>query len=474
MPKTKISEFSATPANNTDIDSINIAEGCAPSGINDAIRELMAQLKDFQTGAVGDSFNGPVGSTTAAAGAFTTLSATSTLSVTGAGSIQGLTVGRGAGAVATNTVVGASALASNTTGANNLALGVNALGSNTTASFNVAVGGAAIFANTTGNRVVGVGYNAAYNNTTGVENTAIGHDSFSVNTTGSYNVVAGRSALSQSTTASNCTAVGYQAAYSNTTGEITAIGRKAGYTSTTANACVYVGDSAGFVATGSSNTFIGYDSGNAMTTGAKNSIIGRYNGNQGGLDIRTSSNNVVLSDGDGNVRGYFNSSGTFLTGKVDAGVDTNGHRFDADGSSFTSISTGNETHYVRNSTAAAYRFYVNAAGTVFATNTTISAISDIRYKENVRDLDAGLAEVMALKPRLYDWKEGKGVDIKNARGFIAQEFETVFPDLIDTWKDPAPEGEEPYKSIRADLIPVLVKAIQELNTKFEAYKASHP
>jgi hypothetical protein len=76
MPKTKISEFSATPASNTDIDSINIAEGCAPSGINDAIRELMAQLKDFQTGAVGDSFNGPVGTTTAAAGAFTTLSST--------------------------------------------------------------------------------------------------------------------------------------------------------------------------------------------------------------------------------------------------------------------------------------------------------------------------------------------------------------------------------------------------------------
>jgi len=83
MAKTKISEFSATPANNTDIDSINIAEGCAPSGINDAIRELMAQLKDFQTGAVGDSFNGPVGTTTAAAGAFTTLSASSTLAVTG-------------------------------------------------------------------------------------------------------------------------------------------------------------------------------------------------------------------------------------------------------------------------------------------------------------------------------------------------------------------------------------------------------
>jgi hypothetical protein len=56
MPKTKISEFSATPANNTDIDSINISEGCAPSGINDAIRELMAQLKDWQSGTSNDPY----------------------------------------------------------------------------------------------------------------------------------------------------------------------------------------------------------------------------------------------------------------------------------------------------------------------------------------------------------------------------------------------------------------------------------
>ena len=54
MPKTKISEFSSTPGNNTDIDGINIAEGCAPSGINDAIRELMAQLKDWQSGTSND------------------------------------------------------------------------------------------------------------------------------------------------------------------------------------------------------------------------------------------------------------------------------------------------------------------------------------------------------------------------------------------------------------------------------------
>jgi hypothetical protein len=56
MPKNKISEFSSTPANNTDIGGIDIAEGCAPSGINNAIRELMAQLKDQQAGTDADSF----------------------------------------------------------------------------------------------------------------------------------------------------------------------------------------------------------------------------------------------------------------------------------------------------------------------------------------------------------------------------------------------------------------------------------
>ena len=54
MPKDKVSEWSSTPSNNTDIGGINIAEGCAPSGINNAIRELMAQVKDMQAGSDGD------------------------------------------------------------------------------------------------------------------------------------------------------------------------------------------------------------------------------------------------------------------------------------------------------------------------------------------------------------------------------------------------------------------------------------
>jgi hypothetical protein len=66
MARTKISEFSATPSDNTDIDGIDIAEGCAPSGINNAIREMMAQLKDFQTGSAGDPFNGAINGTVGA------------------------------------------------------------------------------------------------------------------------------------------------------------------------------------------------------------------------------------------------------------------------------------------------------------------------------------------------------------------------------------------------------------------------
>jgi hypothetical protein len=55
MAKTKISEYDVVAANNTDVDGINIAESCPPSGINNAIREVMAHLKDFQSGASADN-----------------------------------------------------------------------------------------------------------------------------------------------------------------------------------------------------------------------------------------------------------------------------------------------------------------------------------------------------------------------------------------------------------------------------------
>jgi hypothetical protein len=191
--------------------------------------------------------------------------------------------------------------------------------------------------------------------------------------------------------------------------------------------------------------------------GKENSTDGNYSSY---LGLYTRANGGAIGE-----RARIDSSGNLLVGKTTTAANTGaGFVFNVGGAATAtrSDSTNAATMWDTYSTgASAYRFYVGMGGTIYATSTTISAISDIRFKENVRDLNVGLAEVMALKPRLYDWKEGKGADIKNARGFIAQEFEQVFPDLIDEWKDPAPEGEEPYKSVRQDLIPVLVKAIQE-------------
>lgn len=55
MPKNKLSEYSSTAGDNTDIGGVNIAEGCPPSSINDAIREQMSQLKEFLDGSSGDT-----------------------------------------------------------------------------------------------------------------------------------------------------------------------------------------------------------------------------------------------------------------------------------------------------------------------------------------------------------------------------------------------------------------------------------
>ena len=178
-------------------------------------------------------------------------------------------------------------------------------------------------------------------------------------------------------------------------------------------------------------------------------------------------------------RARIDSSGNLLVGTTDASVaGGNGVKIFPSGTNSVGISinnaastNGDAAYRLYSTGAAAYRFYVGYGGTIYATNTTVASISDVRQKENIRDLDVGLDEIMALKPRKFDWKEGKGKNIKDDRGWIAQEFEQVFPDMIDQWLDPAPEGEEPYKAVRADLIPVLVKAIQEQQSIIEDLKA---
>jgi hypothetical protein len=52
MAKNSVRDYSATNSSNTDIQSIDISEGCSPAGINNAVREIMVDLKNVSTGAV--------------------------------------------------------------------------------------------------------------------------------------------------------------------------------------------------------------------------------------------------------------------------------------------------------------------------------------------------------------------------------------------------------------------------------------
>ena len=50
MAKSNVSQWDTNPAGNTDIGGVDIAENCAPANINNAIRQVMAQVKDMQAG----------------------------------------------------------------------------------------------------------------------------------------------------------------------------------------------------------------------------------------------------------------------------------------------------------------------------------------------------------------------------------------------------------------------------------------
>jgi hypothetical protein len=184
--------------------------------------------------------------------------------------INGVTVGKGAGSLTYNTVVGRSALISITTGNFNSAIGNESLKANTTGSENVAMGNGALFFNQIGNNNTAIGNNAlTYNNAS--NNTAIGYTALLNNT------------------ASNNTAVGFEAAYSNTSGSVTALGFRALKANTTGGANNALGDYALLLnTTGSYNIGLGTEALSDNTTGSVNIGIG--------LAVKSNnySNNIII------------------------------------------------------------------------------------------------------------------------------------------------------------------------------------
>jgi hypothetical protein len=125
--------------------------------------------------------------------------------------VNGVSVGVGAGGVFSNSVIGRSALSNNTTGNHNAVNGIWSLGLNTTGSYNSSNGAYSLKSNTTGDDNTADGYESLKSNTTGSSNTASGMYALFSNTTGSYNTAVGKNANVATGNLTNATAVGYGA-----------------------------------------------------------------------------------------------------------------------------------------------------------------------------------------------------------------------------------------------------------------------
>jgi len=245
--------------------------------------------------------------------------------------INGVTVGKGAGNVSTNTALGFLPLNANTTGSDNTSIGYGSLYLNTTGIQNTALGHQSIFQNVTGSSNTGigyralynntvsnntaVGYEAAFNNTSGTTLTAIGYQALKANTTGIQNTALGDVSLAGNTTGGQNTAIGQSALYVNTTGSSnTAVGLNSLYNSS-ANNNTAIGRNSLFNNNADNNTAVGFESGFSNTTGTGMTAIGYQ-----ALRNSTGSFNTAIGDqclalhttGNSNVAiGYGCNSGNF-------------------------------------------------------------------------------------------------------------------------------------------------------------------
>ena len=359
----------------------------------------------------------------------------------------------------TNTAVGESPLQSNTTGSYNTALGAEALKANTTASNNTAVGYQAGYSNTTGAGISAFGWQTLYANTTGGNNAAYGNQALTTNTTGNNNAAFGFQGLATNSTGSYNTSVGMQALLNNTTASYnTAVGYQAGYNQTTGQLNTFVGAQAGYVATtGKGNTFIGVSqygngAGSAVTTGGSNTIIGGYNGNTGGLDIRTASNYIVLSDGDGNPRVYVDGSGYVYTTSNQINYATTATNYLASQASGSKIIV---------------QAYNNGVQLTAGATSWVSA-SDLRLKNITGTYTNALADLAQIEPIKFTWKSDESN--KPQVGVIAQSVQSVVPEAVD-FILANKEDDTEYLGVRyTELIPLMIASIQELKAEVDSLK----
>ncbi len=385
----------------------------------------------------GGDFSGNVG--------IGTSSPSATLDVNADALIHGATVGRGAGAISSNTAVGSGALSSNTTGVENTANGRQALRDNTSGSYNTANGVRALFSNTSGSGNTATGRSALFSNTTGNNNTANGYQALVANTTGNNNTANGYEALQSNTTGSNNTANGYAALRDNTTGDQnTANGRQALQNNTEGDYNTANGrDALLSNTTGNDNTANGRNALFSNTTGSDNTANGRsalYN-NTTGNNNTANGRYALLENTEGS-----NNIGIGL----DAGRSTSPRHITT---ASNEICIGNNDH----------------TGAFIKIGFTVT--SDARDKTALAPIPHGLDFVNALQPTEYQFKSGGRdgeADGIRRYGFLAQEVLAAEGDnpVIVNNDDP-----DDLKMTHDHLIPVLVNAVKELTAQVNDLKA---
>jgi hypothetical protein len=344
-----------------------------------------------------------------------------------------------------NTVMGVSAFSSNTSGSLNTAIGRSSLNINLSGNYNTASGSYTLYNNQTGwnNTAIGmnslyynnahsntaIGSNSMYTNNTGTENTAIGMQSSYWNDWGSYNTAIGFKSLFWNNGNFN-TAIGRNSLYSNSSGiENTAIGNNSLYTNTTNSGNTAVGYNSLFASTGWQNTAVGHHSLQLNSTGNYNTALG-YNAGS----IVTTGYNLTL-----------------------IGIDAN----PTTGTAIDQITLGNGF-------VSSLRCNVQ----------TITSLSDARDKKNISELSLGLDFITKLKPRQFNWdkrewyddnvSDGSKMKEMPTAGFIAQELDSAQTTAGADWLNLVlKDNPDKWEATYGNLLPVMVKAIQELNTKCE-------
>ena len=193
-----------------------------------------------------------------------------------------------------------------------------------------------------------------------------------------------------------------------------------------------------------------------------------HNNSSNYLYLSTSSTERMRIASNGNVMvGTTSSSGTTKLTVVQPDNDDPVARFTMSaaanavrGFEITTTNTVNAANkfFLQGDDNGTTRIELRTNGDIYRTGSTTS--SDERLKENIVDTDPKLHKLKEVRVVDFNWKPEANRDEERHRGVIAQELETIFPELVT-------QPNEYKEAYYERFIPILIKSIQELNEKIE-------